>query len=105
MTQTAWKWLQHYPRYLAAIEYRVDKLRTGGDARDIEGRQQLEVHWQRYRQQLEKNLQLEDWDPELDEYRWMLEEFRVSWFAQPLGTAVKISPQRLDKQWTKVRKT
>ena len=105
LTQTDWKWLQHYPRYLAAIEYRVDKLKSGGEARDLEGRQQIDGHWQRYRQQREKNVQLEEWDSELDEYRWMLEEYRVSWFAQPLGTAVKISLQRLDKQWTKVRKT
>ena len=38
----------------------------------------------------------------LEEYRWMLEEYRVSLFAQQLGTSIKISPQRLNKQWAKV---
>ena len=42
-------------------------------------------------------------DPELTEFRWMLEEYRVSLWAQQLGTAMKISPQRLDRQWGKVR--
>jgi ATP-dependent helicase HrpA len=31
------------------------------------------------------------------EFRWMIEELRVSLFAQPLGTSVKISPQRCEK--------
>jgi ATP-dependent helicase HrpA len=42
-------------------------------------------------------------DPDLDEYRWMLEEYRVSLFAQTLGTSMKVSPQRLARQWAKVR--
>lgn len=42
-------------------------------------------------------------DPELIEYRWMIEEFRVSLFAQQLGTSQSVSPQRLEKQWKKVR--
>ncbi|MDR0522200.1 MAG: DUF3418 domain-containing protein [Planctomycetaceae bacterium] len=36
-------------------------------------------------------------------FRWMIEEYRVSFFAQKLGTAVKVSPQRLDKQFEKIR--
>ena len=44
-------------------------------------------------------------DRELMTYRWMLEEYRVSLFAQELGTCVKVSPQRLDRQWLKVRRS
>jgi ATP-dependent helicase HrpA len=40
--------------------------------------------------------------PQLEEYRWLLEELRVSLFAQQLGTAVKVSPQRLEKLWTQL---
>jgi ATP-dependent helicase HrpA len=43
-------------------------------------------------------------DPELVTYRWMLEEYRVSLFAQKLGTAVPVSVKRLDRQWKKVAK-
>jgi ATP-dependent helicase HrpA len=38
----------------------------------------------------------------LDEYRWMVEEYRVSLFAQSLGTAVKVSEKRLAAAWRRV---
>ena len=41
-------------------------------------------------------------DPQLELYRWMLEEFRVSLFAQQLGTSLTVSAKRLEKQWNKV---
>ena len=44
-------------------------------------------------------------DAEMEQYRWMVEEYRVSLFAQQLGTCMKVSPTRLDKQWGKIRKT
>jgi ATP-dependent helicase HrpA len=37
----------------------------------------------------------------LQQYRWMLEEFRVSLFAQPVGTSIPVSGRRLDKEWEK----
>jgi ATP-dependent helicase HrpA len=40
--------------------------------------------------------------PEVAAYRWMLEELRVSLFAQELGTAMPVSPKRLDEAWAKV---
>ena len=42
-------------------------------------------------------------DPELVEFRWLHEEFRVSVFAQELKTSVPVSPKRLEKAWEKVR--
>ena len=41
-------------------------------------------------------------DPALEAYRWMLEELRVSLFAQELGTSIPVSAKRLQKQWEKV---
>jgi ATP-dependent helicase HrpA len=35
----------------------------------------------------------------MDRYRWLIEEFRVSIFAQPLGTAEKVSEKRLADAW------
>ena len=61
-------------------------------------------YWNRYLRQQQSNEQRHRYDPQLVEYRWMIEEFRVSLFAQPLGTAIKISPQRLDKQWAQVER-
>jgi ATP-dependent helicase HrpA len=49
--------------------------------------------------------QQQRFDPELEHYRWMLEEFRVSLFAQKLGTSLTVSEKRLDEQWAKVDRT
>ena len=99
-----WFWMQQFPRYLAGIAYRIDKLTSGGESRDQQGRQEVDAFWSQYREQSLRNSELGRVDPQLEEYRWMIEEFRVSLFAQPLGTAVKVSPQRLEKQWDKVIK-
>ena len=40
------------------------------------------------------------YDPELENYRWMLEEYRILLFAQELGAAMTVSEKRLDKQWS-----
>ena len=60
--------------------------------------------WQRYveRRQALATQGIED--EALITYRWMLEEYRVSYFAQQLGTVVTVSPQRLERQWEKVRR-
>ena len=62
-------------------------------------------HWERYQAETALHLNHGIVDPELETYRWMIEELRVSLFAQPLGTIVKISPQRMEKQWSRVRHT
>ena len=43
-------------------------------------------------------------DPELERYRWLLEEYRVSLFAQELGTAEPVSRKRLESQWSRVER-
>ncbi|MDG2221282.1 MAG: DUF3418 domain-containing protein, partial [Rubripirellula sp.] len=95
MTSVPWQWLQHYPRYLHAIAYRIDKAR-GTLTRDQELAATISRLWDRWIDQLpeatrEPKLQVDS------EFRWMTEELRVSLFAQPLGTAVKVSPQRCEK--------
>ena len=97
-----WFWLEQFPRYLNAVTYRIDKLTSGGESRDQQNREAVSQCWAQYKLQSERNLELDRFDPELEEYRWLIEEYRVSLFAQPLGTAVKVSPQRLEKQWAKV---
>ena len=41
-------------------------------------------------------------DARLDEYRWLLEELRVSLFAQELRTPQPVSSKRLDKAWSQL---
>ncbi len=102
LSQTPWEWLQQFPRFLHAIQQRAEKLAHGGEARDQEGLRQVANCQEQYATQRIKNEQMEEWDPMLEQYRWMIEEFRVSWFAQSLGTSLKISPQRLDAHWAKI---
>lgn len=93
--EVPWQWLEHYPRYFRAIDYRFEKLRSGAQGRDRE----LTDEVQRLEAKLQAARQLENADSvTLDELRWMIEELRVSLFAQPLGTSVKVSPQRIEKQ-------
>lgn len=102
LTETPAAWLDHYPRYLRGMLERLEKL-SGGMARDRQNAAiiaPLEQRW-RERQQLHQRRGIVD--PELTLFRWMLEELRVSLFAQKLGTSLPVSPQRLEKQWAKVR--
>ena len=101
-TATPWNWLTQYPRYLQAILLRLDKLCTGGGPRDRQIMQELAPHQHRYEERVEAGGVPSERAAALEEYRWMLEEFRVSLFAQQIGTSIKISPQRLEKQWGKV---
>ena len=103
LTQTPFHWLQQFPRYFNAIEYRIDKLKSGGQSRDHSGTEELKMHWERFSAMQQEHQTIGRFDPKLEEYRWMIEELRVSLFAQPLGTSIKISPQRLEKQWKLVQ--
>jgi ATP-dependent helicase HrpA len=60
--------------------------------------------WQQCRQQWQRNAAREREDPELLRLRWLLEELRVSQFAQELKTIAPVSVKRLEEQWAKVRK-
>jgi ATP-dependent helicase HrpA len=102
---TPWLWLEQYPRYFRAILARVKKLSAGGLSRDVQALAQLDALWQRYEQRSKRLADFGVTDPELVLFRWMIEELRVSLFAQELGTLMPISPQRLEKQWSKVRET
>jgi ATP-dependent helicase HrpA len=56
--------------------------------------EEIDPFWQRYLNLLEDG---RDYDQAMDDYRWLMEEFRVSLFAQQLGTRTKVSVQRLKK--------
>lgn len=96
---TEWAVLQHFPRYLKAIVLRLDKLRAdpARDAQRLAELRPLEQRWQRRVAEL-KGARHE----RLDEYRWLLEELRVSLFAQELRTPQPVSAKRLDKAWAQL---
>lgn len=93
--------LQHYPRYLDAIEYRLDKLQ-GNILKAQDFMNTLNEFWDRYSAMLEKNKTRHRYDPALTEFRWLIEELRVSFFAQTLGTTQKVSAKRLEECWKDV---
>jgi ATP-dependent helicase HrpA len=100
---TSWTWLQHFPRYLKGITQRLGRLQSGGLPRDQEAYKQLAPRWQALHERLQSGLvQPKDAEP-LDSLRWMLEELRISLFAQSLGTSMAVSPQRFDKQWSQLQ--
>ena len=91
-----WGWLAQVPRHLAAAERRLERLDTRGALKDAE----LSARVRPFEQQLaalgELPPDLRAQRPALDDAAWALEEYRVSVHAQELGTAIKISPQRLE---------
>jgi ATP-dependent helicase HrpA len=87
--------LQHYPRYLRAIEDRLVQLEQN-PLRDRQRQAEVQGWWRHYLEALEAGC---EYDEAMNAYRWLLHEFRVSWFAQRLGTAEKVSPKRLAEAW------
>lgn len=99
--ETPAQWLKEVPRYLKAIEQRLDKI--GGQVqRDRVWSGELAGYWEQYQARLGKHSQEGKRDPQLVLYRWLLEEYRVSLFAQQLGTKLPVSDKRLSKQWSSV---
>ncbi|PIM52980.1 ATP-dependent RNA helicase HrpA [Roseateles chitinivorans] len=98
--QTPWTQLQHFPRYLKAITLRLDKLRTDAarDARLMSELRPLEQRWSRRVAELKGTP-----DARIDDFRWQLEELRVSLFAQELRTPQPVSVKRLEKVWSQLQ--
>ena len=93
---TPWAALQHFPRYLKAIVLRLDKLRAD-PARDTQRMAEARAQDQRFwRLVAERKGQQ---DARMQELRWLLEELRVSFFAQELRTPQPVSVKRLEKVW------
>ncbi|MDP6445179.1 MAG: ATP-dependent RNA helicase HrpA [Pirellulaceae bacterium] len=102
LVETPWEWFVHLPRFLQALALRIEKLRAGAATRDDRGIAELQPHLRQLADWIDERGDAVWFDHELVTYRWMLEEFRVSLFAQELGTSRTVSSQRLDKQWAKV---
>jgi ATP-dependent RNA helicase HrpA len=99
LAETGLEWFAQYPRYLKAISMRLDKAPHMGD-KDQPNTQLLSQYQARY--SALKARQTEHADEDLLILRWMLEEFRVSLFAQTLGTHLPVSEKRLEKQFEKL---
>ena len=96
MATTPWPQLQHCARYLKAITQRLDKYRAD-PARDTQRLTELKPQEQRYWRLVAERKGAQD--ARMLEFRWLLEELRVSFFAQELRTPQPVSIKRLEKAW------
>ncbi|HEY2925640.1 DUF3418 domain-containing protein, partial [Piscinibacter sp.] len=99
VTATPWEQLAHLPRYLKAVTLRLDKLRSD-PARDAARLAELRPIEQRFLRALAERKGVVD--ARLDEFRWLLEELRVSLFVQELRTPQPVSAKRLEKAWAQL---
>ena len=86
--------LRQFPRYLKGIKYRLQKAPHLG-AKDMQFTKEIANYWVEY----EKLCQVvaPDEYSSLDDIRWMIEEYRISLFAQSLRTKIPISAKRIRK--------
>ena len=96
MAATPWPQLQHCARYLKAVTLRLDKYRAD-PARDAQRLTELKPQEQRYWRLVAERKGAQD--ARMLEFRWLLEELRVSFFAQELRTPQPVSIKRLEKAW------
>jgi ATP-dependent helicase HrpA len=103
LARTPWERLQHFPRYLKAASQRLDKLRAdpARDARLAADLASLEVP---YRREAATRARHGAVDAEFEQFGWLLEELRVSLFAQELKTPVPVSAKRLAKLWQTLKR-
>jgi ATP-dependent helicase HrpA len=93
--------MTHFPRYLKGIALRIDKLKADS-ARDARQFAELQPLAQNYQRALAQRGGVPD--ARLAEFRWLLEELRVSLFAQELRTPMPVSVKRLYKVWESMQR-
>jgi ATP-dependent helicase HrpA len=96
VTDTPASQIQHVPRYLKGMVMRLDKLRAD-PARDATRLSEFKPMEQRYWRLMAERKGVHD--ERTREFRWLLEELRISLFAQELRTPQPVSVKRLDKAW------
>jgi ATP-dependent helicase HrpA len=101
LVSTPFARLKHFPRYLKAIQMRVDKFAVN-PAKDAQWMQQIQGWWQALQGRVQANRTSGVHELKLEEFRWMLEELRVSLWAQQLKTPYPVSFKRLDKYWSEL---
>jgi ATP-dependent helicase HrpA len=101
IVDTPYAQLAHFPRYLKAIAQRIDKLKAD-PARDARAFAEMQPLLQQY--QRAQSARGAVADARLTEFRWLLEELRVSLFAQELRTPMPISIKRLHKVWDSMQR-
>jgi ATP-dependent helicase HrpA len=98
LARTPWERLEHIPRYLKGHALRLQKYRAGAE-RDQKHAHTVQAFWNNYEARAKADHEAGRQDPKLEEFRWLIEELRVSLFAQELRTPLPVSAKRLQKFW------
>ena len=101
LVATPWPQLEHLPRYLQGMALRLERLQRD-PLRDRERARSILPLWRACQERLQAHRAAGIRDEALERYRWLLEEYRISCFAQDLGTAEPVSEKRLAQQWALV---
>ncbi len=99
LSATPWPQLTHLPRYLQAMRMRLVKFPANAE-RDAKHAASIAQLWGRYDLRLDQQRKAGSVDPRLAEFRWHIEELRVSLYAQELKTPQPVSYKRLEKLWS-----
>ena len=104
LIETPFQSLRQLPRYLRGIDIRLKKLANAGLNRDTQTLAEVAPIWDTFKHRAARHREEGIADPALEQYRWMIEELRISLFAQELKASMPVSPQRLQRQWELVKK-
>src|SRR5258706_11775160 len=96
LSRTPWERLEHLPRYLKGYALRLQKYRANAE-RDQKHAAALGMQWLNYETRAKADRDAGRNDARLEEFRWLIEELRVSLFAQELRTPLPVSAKRLQK--------
>ncbi len=100
-SQTPWENISQLPRYLKALRLRIEKQPSNPD-RDGKNAVSVGLIWQNWEALVDKQTKADKLSPKLMEFRWLIEELRVSLFAQELKTPFPVSIKRLEKIWGEI---
>jgi len=101
LSATKWERLHDLPRYLKAAQLRVDKFASDPE-RDQRHAANIAALWRRYEERAARQRRAGTTDTRLEDFRWRIEELRVSLFAQELKTPYPVSYKRLDRLWSEI---
>ncbi len=99
--ERSWDTLRHYPRYARAMQIRAERI-TANYQRDQDNQTTLTALGEASESLLEQCPRAREMSVNLRTYEAMLDEFRVSLYAQHLGTSRPVSVKRLKEQWQRV---
>jgi len=101
LAATPWDRLHDLPRYLNSMQRRLDKYPDDPE-RDAKHAAGISGLWKRYEERAARQRRAGAVDARLEDFRWRIEELRVSLFAQELKTPYPVSYKRLDRLWSEI---